>query len=236
MATLTTRRRRSLWLAGALVALGALAACSGGSDTPEADPDEVLADAKATLDDTSGVRIELTSSDLPEDVTGLIAAEGALTRAPAFEGEIVVRAMGFEPRVPVVAVDAAVFAQLPLTQGWQKIDPGEYGAPDPAALIAADGGLSDLLIETTGVEAGESVRGGADNTEVLTTYSGTVPADAIATVFPSTSGEVEATYTITEDGELRTAELTGDFYGSDAAITYTVTLDDYGLEQEISAP
>ena len=34
--------------------------------------------------------------------------------------------------MPVVAVDGKVYAQLPLTTGYQDIDPAEYGAPDPA--------------------------------------------------------------------------------------------------------
>jgi len=139
--------------------------------------------------------------------------------------------------VPVVAVDGKVHAQLPLTTGWQVIDPAAYGAPDPTSLIAPEGGLSDLLTALEHPRAGESVRGGADNSEVLTPYSGVLPASAVAQVFPATSGDVEATYTVTDDGELRTAELTGAFYDDSAEqVTYTVTLDDYGTEQEITAP
>ncbi len=222
--------------------LGALllvAGCTGddGGEDGGSSPADVLTEAKAALDATTGVHFSLTADELPEDVTGLISADGVLTDAPAFEGTIVVRYLGFEPEVPVVAVDGVVHAQVPLTTGWQQIDPAEYGAPDPAALLADEGGLSDLLPATTGVEEGEQVRGGADNSEILTTYTGTVPGESVAGVIPTAEGDFAATYTISDSGELREAVLTGEFYGAGRGeVTYTVTIDDYGTEQEITAP
>ena len=224
----------------ALLLPALLTGCTGDDSSDKGQrPADVLADAKATLDETSGVHLTLDSGGLPQGVDGLVSADGVLTHAPAFDGEIVVRYLGFEPRVPLVAVDGKVYAQLPLTTGWQDIDPAEYGAPDPAALIATDGGLSDLLTATQDVAEGESVRGGTDNKEVLTSYTGTLPESAVSGVFPSATGDFDATYTVTDGGELRTAELTGAFYGgagSDQQVTYTVTLDDYGTDREITAP
>ncbi|WP_372728805.1 hypothetical protein, partial [Nocardioides sp.] len=66
----TVRRRRPLaLLAAGLLTLG-LAAC-GGEDSPSeagATPEEVMAAAKVTLDETSGVRVALITEDLPEGV------------------------------------------------------------------------------------------------------------------------------------------------------------------------
>ena len=50
---------------------------------------------------------------------------------------------------------------------------------------------------------------------MLTEYTGTVPDTAVKNVIPSASGDFDATYTVTEDGELREVVLTGAFYGAD---------------------
>jgi len=126
--------------------------------------------------------------------------------------------------------------QLPLTPGWQDIDPGDYGAPDPARLMSDDAGFSSLLPATTDVQKGDSVRGGSDNSEVLTEYTGTVSGDVVKNVIPTASGDFDATYTISDDGELREADLTGVFYKDSDSMTYTVTFDDYGTDKDITAP
>ncbi|MDF1603178.1 LppX_LprAFG lipoprotein [Nocardioides sp. YIM 152315] len=223
-------------LVAGLLALS-LSAC-GGDDGGEADrsPEEALAAAKQTLDDTSGVALTLSTDDLPDGVTGVEKAEGVGTHAPAFDGTITVVLSGQAFEVPVVAVDGKVHVQLPLTTGWQDIDPAEYGAPDPAQLMSPDAGFSSLLDATEDLEAGESVRGGEDNKEVLTEYTGTVSADVVKNVIPTATGDFDATYTITDDGELRSADLTGVFYEDADSMTYTVTFDDYGTEQDITAP
>ncbi len=168
---------------------------------------------------------------------GLEAATGVATHAPAFDGTITIIFAGSKVDVPVVAVDGTVFAQIPLTVGWSDVDPAEYGAPDPAALMKPDEGFSALLAATTGLAEGESVRGGTDNDEILTEYTGTVPGSVMETVIPSSSGEsFDVTYSITDDGELREARLTGVFYPQSASMTYTVDFDDYGTEQDIVAP
>lgn len=217
----------------ALVALS-LSACSGSSDS--GDPEEALAAAQKTLDETSGVELTLTTDDLPDGVTGVEKAEGVLTDAPAFDGTITVPLMGQAVQVPVIAVDGKVYAQVPFTSGWQDVDPAEYGAPDPARLMSADEGFSSVLTATTGLDKGDTVRGGKDNSEVLTEYTGTVPGDVVSNVIPSASGDFDATYLITDDGELRSAELTGVFYADSDPMTYTVTFEDYGTDKDITAP
>lgn len=223
-----------------LVAAGTLllsaTGCSddaGGDDTP---PEDVLAAAKTTLDETSGVRITLDTDNLPDGVTGLEAADGIGTHAPAFEGDITVNLSGQAFEVPVVAVDGKVHVQLPLTSGFQDIDPADYGAPDPAQLMSPDAGFSALLAETADLERGESVRGGEDNDEVLTEFSGTVAGDVVQGIIPTASGDFDVVYTISDDDELRAARITGVFYEDSEAMSYTLGFEDYGTEQDITAP
>ncbi len=234
-----TRNRLAAAFAAAVLTTLSVTSCSGSdesSSASDATPEEVLATAKTTLDETSGVALTLSTDDLPDGVTGVEAADGVGTHAPAFEGTITVVLSGQAFEVPVVAVDDKVNVQLPLTTGWQDIDPAEYGAPDPAQLMSTDAGFSSLLPATTGVEKGESVRGGEDNKEVLTEYSGTVGGDVVKNVIPTATGDFDAVYTISDNGELRSAELTGVFYPDSTSMTYTVGFADYGTEKDITAP
>jgi lipoprotein LprG len=212
--------------------------CSGddGSSSDDRTPEEVMELAAKNLDETSGVSFELSAEDVPEGETVLKAATGVGTNAPAFEGDITVVLSGADFDVPVVAVDGKVYAQLPLTTGFSVVDPAEYGAPDPARLMSSEDGFSTLLPATEGLEKGETVRGGEDNKEVLTEYTGTVSGEQVANIIPSAEGEFDATYTVSDDGELRRAVLTGVFYPDTEPMTYTVDIDDYGTDQEITAP
>lgn len=233
-------RRSISGLSGLLLAAVSTLALSSCSDDAPAStgksPDEVMTIAKDKIDKSGGLHLSLTTDDLPDGVTGIKAADGVANHDPAFDGKITVVLSGQDFEVPVIAVDGKVYVQLPLTPGWQDIDPADYGAPDPALLMDADDGFSALLPATTDLEAGESVRGGQDNKEVLTEYTGTVPDTAVTNVIPTASGDFDVAYTVTEGGELRSATLTGDFYDSGDSMTYTVGFDDYGTETEISAP
>jgi lipoprotein LprG len=218
------------------LALG-LTGCSGEEAVgDDRSPEEVLELAKTTLDETSGVRITLDADEVPPGITSIAGAEGVGIHPPAFEGTLTAVISGGEFQVPVIAVDGKVYAQIPLTPGWSDVDPAAYGAPDPGGLMSSDAGLSSLLTATTGVEEGDSVRGGADNDEVLTEYTGTVPGEVVSNIIPSASGDFDALYTVAAEGELRTAELTGVFYPDTEPMTYTLTFDDYGVEQDITAP
>src|SRR5688500_9306237 len=109
------RRAPALFLVG--VTALALTSCSDEQAAPEKEksPEDVLAQAKQTLDDTSGVNLTLATTDLPDGVTGITRAAGVGAHPPAFEGSITVVLSGNTFEVPVVAVDDTVYAQLPLT-------------------------------------------------------------------------------------------------------------------------
>ena len=231
-------RRLPLLLTGAVLGLTLVAGCSGdqGSVSDERSPEEVMRLAKTTLDETSGVSISLKTTDLPAGVTGVKEATGVGVHPPAFEGSLTVPLAGNDFKVPVIAVDDKVYAQIPLTPGWSDVDPAEYGAPDPSTLMSEDSGFSSLLPATEGLKEGESVRGGEDNREVLTEFTGTVPGDVVANILPKAEGDFDATYTISADGELREAVLTGVFYPNTESMTYTIGFEDYGTQKKITAP
>ncbi len=227
--------------AAGLVLVGSLAltACAGGEERVSEDksPEEVLSSAATTLNETSGVNLTLSTTDLPVGVNGITKADGVATSSPAFEGTLSVVISNQSVDVPVIAVDGVVHAMIPFTEGWQDVDPGDYGAPDPAALISADTGFSSLLGVTSDLEEGESVRGGADNDEILTTFTGTVPGSAMKKVIPSAVGDTfDAEYLVSDDGELRQAVLSGVFYPKSEEMTYTVDFADYGTSKDIVAP
>jgi lipoprotein LprG len=217
-----------------LVLGGGLSACSGDDGTG-GDPDKVLSTAKQKLDDTPGVHLELETPELPDGVSGLVKADGIATHQPAFEGKIDVVYSGITATVPLTAVDGVVHAVLPFTEDYVEVDPAEYGAPDPAALMDPDSGISAWLTSATGVEEGDQTREGGD---VLSTFHGTLAGSTVAKSIPSadTDGEFDATFEIDEDGLLRTASLTGAFYEGEPELTYDITLTDYGTDKEITAP
>ena len=223
------------------LALSGLSACTDddkGGSGDGADARKALEAAKRVLDDTSGVTIELSTKDLPSGVTGITAAEGTGVHPSAFEGTFKLSVSGLPADADVIAVDGKTYAKNALLlPDWAEIDPADYGAPDPAKLMDPDGGFSGLLSAAEDVKVGDSVRGGKDNKEVLTEYTGTISSDAVAALIPAAEGDFSFTYTISDDDELREAVIKGAFYGKDEGdVTYTLSLDDYGTEKEITAP
>ena len=225
---------RSTLLVGLVSAILAASACSADQG-PSADPTASLAAAKQLLDGTPGVELSLAADELPEGIDGLTSAKGVATHAPAFDGTVELVVNGLTLKVPVVAVDGLVYAQLPFTTTYSEIDPAEYGAPDPAQLMDPTKGLSSWLTEVTDVSQGDRVRDGED---VLTSYSGTLAGATVAQSIPSavTSADFDVTFRIEEGGELRTVVVTGPFYEEGGQVEYTVTISDYGTDQEITRP
>jgi lipoprotein LprG len=232
---MTRPRARAVLAALALLGCGTLAACGGGEESPELTTEERLASAKTALDETAGVRIALRADELPPSVDGLLTADGVGTHAPAFEGDIQVSASGLTAKASVIAVDGKVWAVLPFTTDYAPIDPGDYSAPDPAALMSADGGLSSLLTAADDVEEGDQVREGE---EVLTEITGTLPGDAVASVIPSARADADfdAAFTLDDDNQLSEVTMTGPFYPGAGDVTYTIRFSEYGVEKDIAAP
>lgn len=232
-------RRRARVLAAVLSAvLGTvlLAGCNGGDGGgATTDPADVLAKAKTQLDQTPGVTVQLSTDKLPDGVDGVLDATGVGTHDPAFKGDIKAVIRGITATVPVVAVNGTVYAKLPFTTAYAEINPADYGSPDPAQLMATQGGISSWLTAATGVKTGGQTR---DGDAVITTYTGTVPGKAVAAVVPSAdeTADFDASFGIDDQGRLVQAVVTGPFYGSAADVPYTVSLSDYGTDATITAP
>lgn len=244
------RRLAAATLAGGLTVL-TVSGCSGGSDDPvtentkldddgdgDVSPEEVMAAAKEKLDTTSGVHVRLSTDDEPDEGDYLASAEGTLIAdPPAFEGEVAGRVLGVEASdIPVISVGGDLYVEVPVL-GWRTEDPSEFCAPDPALLLDPETGVSPILTATEDLEAGDSELGGEDNKETITPFSGTVPGDTIRNILPCAEGDdFEAAYRIDGDGFLLDAEITGEFFPDMDAITYVISVDDYDVEQEITAP
>ncbi len=234
--------------AATALSLTSFAACGGDDESPSANssadadgddevtPQEVMDYAKQILDETSGVRLSLATDDEPDTDAFLKNAEGVLTNAPAFDGTASGTFEGFPATgVGIISVDGDVYVNI--LGSWRDFDPEDFCAPDPALLLDPDTGVSTVLTSAEGLDEGESERGGADNDEILTPYTATVPGEAIKNILPCAPGDTyDATFTITADGELREAELTGEFFDGGGDLTYTIGIDEYDVEQEITKP
>lgn len=217
-------------LALALAVTGCGGSTEGGGDG--ASTADRLAEAKKTLDETEGVRIKLSAPKLPSSVSGVLSAEGIGNHQPAFDGKIKAFQSGLSLTVPVIAVDDKVYVNL---GSWQAIDPKQFSAPDPAALMSPDAGLSSILTEATGVSAGKEARDGKDK---VTTFTGKIPGKVMTNIIPSASDSTDfaAKFTLNQDNELVKATMTGEFYPDTEDITYTLTFTDYGTSKTIKAP
>jgi len=201
-------------------------------------PTEVMELAKETLDEAEGLRLDLYAVDLPKGAdNALVEASGIVVRPASFDGSGRARASGFEVDADLRAIGDDFWVRSPvLGDRWMQVDPSQYGIPNPNDLLAPDGGLSELLLATEDLAEGESVRGGGNNDEVLTEFTGTLPADAVQDVVSIASGDAfDIEYLVADDGELREIRITGEFYGHHE-LTYVVNLDDYGATREIKAP
>ncbi len=209
---------------------------TGGSSSGT--PEEVIAAAKTKLDDTSGVKVSLKTDELPDGITAIREATGVGTHPSAFEGDLDLTYQGLPTTAEVIAVDGTTYIKNALLfPDWTEFDPAEFKTPDPATLMEPDAGFSALLSSTTSLKEDDRTRCSANNTDEASVYTGTLPGEAMAGLIPGSEGSFDVVYKVNDDGELCSAELEGAFYGEDnGKLTYLLTLDDYGTEQEITAP
>jgi lipoprotein LprG len=234
------RRLSALVLVAALAAAGS--GCSDDEKKPGGGsggtPEEVIASAKTLLDETSGVEVSLSTGELPGGITAIKKATGVGTHPSAFAGDLDLNYTGLPTSAEVIAVDGTTYIKNALLfPDWTEFDPAEFKTPDPATLMTPDDGFSALLGATTSLEEDDRSRCSKSNTDEATGYTGTVTGDDMAGLIPGSEGDFEVVYKVNDNGELCSAELTGAFYGeSNGDLTYTLTLDEYGTEKEITAP
>ena len=240
------RRTLTVTSSLAIVATLALTGCSSGSKSAgptntegtkvAATPTAMLAQAKKTLDDTSGVHLTVTSDKIPPKETGLIGGEGDASHAPAFKGNIEIRIpVAGTLTIPVIAVDGKVWAKTPLSPKMGKINPKDFGAPDPAQVFATQGGLSSLLPATKSAKFGGKKRDGKD---IVQTVTGTLPGTSVKKLlnFGNADATYAVVYQITDKGELRSAQLTGAFFKGSNDTSYTMGFTNYGEKVTVTAP
>ncbi len=212
---------------------------SGGSDGSDggggSDLATRLADAKKTLDSAETIDISLSTKSVPDGVTGLLSATGKGNHSPAFEGKVTVVTGGASLGADVVATGGKVYAKTGFTPDFAPIDPADLKAPDPAALLKADGGITSILTSTDGLaEDGQS----RDGKDVLTSIKGTLPGSVVATIIPSAASDQDfaVVYRLDDDDELRDATISGPFYPGGDKVTYTVALKTSDTPVTIDAP
>jgi hypothetical protein len=230
---MSLRRAAPPVLALAALAFPLLAGCDSGGE--ESSPQELLEQAKTTMDEAESVHFVLTSEGAPATGTLLIGGEGDVARPASFEGVLQVRAADSALDLPVISVDGTVYARIPFTQGYSVVDPADFGFGDPGALLDPDKGISSLLSSAEDAELGDERR--VDG-EVVREVTVSIPGDRVEQVLTSAdpSRPVAARMSIaTDSGQLLRAELTGPFYDADDS-TFVLELSDYGADVEITAP
>ena len=203
-----------------------LAGCQGDSDEKKADTSELqkrLSAARTVIDEAETVEVSLAAKSLPDGVTGLLSATGQGNHSPAFKGKVKVVTGGSTLSADVVSAEGILKAKTSFAPLFLKIDPASLGAPDPAALLDAENGVTQILDQTKGLEQGEKSRDGSD---VLTTINGTLPGSVVSAIIPSADEKksFNVAYRLTEDDVLRDATITGPFYPGGDNVTYTVKL------------
>jgi len=230
---------RLVRVAGALTGanLLLLAACS--DDAATSAPEDLaprLAAARDLLDGADSLRLRLVTPALPDGTEGLIEADGVGTHAPAFEGTVTVVSTGLGlVDAELVSVEGDVVARIGFVPEFNPIDPADYGAPDPALLVSADGGVSSWLTATEDLVAGSESR---DGDEVLTSVSGTLPGDVVQPLIPSAdeTAAFDVDYRLTDDDVLRDAQISGPFYTGADDVTYDLSVTASDEPVDITLP
>lgn len=231
---------RTVPLPVGMVAVVGLLLCAGCTDdAAESSPEDLaprLSAARGVLDAAESLQFRLATEALPDGTEGLIEADGVGNHAPAFDGTVTVVAAGLgQVDAELVSVRGEVVAKIGFVREFTPIDPADYGAPDPAAMVSADGGVSSWLTATTALQAGDESR---DGELILTTVSGTLPGTVVQSLIPSAdeAADFDARYRLTDDDVLRDAQITGPFYAGVDDVTYDLAVSASDDPVEISLP
>jgi lipoprotein LprG len=231
-----TGLRPAVAVAVAAVVSAVASACSGAPAAEAPTPAERLAEARDVLDATPSVSVELTGEDLPTTGIVLVSGTGVAAHPSSFEGELRIAQSGLAATVPLVSIDGTVWAQLPFTTSYAEVDPSSFGVGDPGQLIVIEGGVSGLL--TADPDPGDLGEIRVEG-EVLEEYEAVLPGAVVGSLLTiaDRGATVDARFAVDpETSELRRAVLTGPFYAGGGEQTYTLLLDDYGVEADIRAP
>ena len=228
-------RTRLLALLSVVLLMTGCQGDSGGEKTDTSELQKRLSAARATIDQAETVDISLATKSLPDGVTGLLSATGQGNHSPAFKGKVKVVTGGSTLTADVVSAEGTLKAKTSFSPLYLEIDPASLKAPDPAALLDAETGVTQILDQTKTLKAGDESRDGAD---VLTSITGTLPGSLVRTIIPSADAEqtFDVKYRLTDDDELRDATLTGPFYPEGGDVTYTVKITTSDQRVTIKVP
>lgn len=228
------RTRVAAVVAGAALLTSLGAGCSGGAKP--ADAQSLLSSAKATLDSASSAHFTLSSANATTSGgTTITGGEGDLQRPDKLKGSLNVVVHGVTASVQVVAVGNQVYAELPFTTKFSKIDPSAFGLGNPSQLIDPSQGLSSLLSSATGANVTGQQR---INGELVDEVSATIPGASVP-VLPDAnpSAPVQLVAAIDPSShQLRRVTLTGPFVKAGVSSTFTLTLTSYGEDVQITLP
>lgn len=227
-------RRRTL-LALAPLALVTTVGCSALDQA--APPEEALQTASARFEEAGTVKFDLKHSAIPKGRNGVSAATGSGVvdkTTPKFQGQVTGVIKGSTASVEIIAIDDETWMSF-FTKDFNPVDMKDLGAPNPATFFRPGSGVGKVIDDTTEAQAGEKKREGK---VVLQTYTGKVPAATIQELF--LLGDKAETFDVSygiepESGELRRAEITGEFYEG-ATTTFTLQVTDYGTTVDITKP
>ncbi|GAB3749461.1 hypothetical protein GCM10027599_05420 [Yimella radicis] len=241
-----TSKSSALSTAGAVVLAASLlvTGCSStkdekegptGSSGKELTATDRLTEAKKVLDGTPGYHFKLQGTDVPKDSSGVLSGEGDVIAKPAFKGTLNVQAGSLAASVPVTSVDGKTWAKMPFSAKTTTINPNTYGAPDPNVLFSKDKGVSTLLPQTKGAKLGGKLRDGKDIVQEIT---GSLPGSAIKAVLymGDGTGTFSVKYGLTDDNQVRSAQVIGPFFKGSDKTRYDLTFTNYGQTVDITAP
>lgn len=240
-------RVRTTKSAAGAIALTAMLLVSGCSSTSgkKSDPtksgaqaqtaSQRLGEAKKVIDAAPGYHFKLQGTDVPKTSSGVLSGEGDVIARPAFKGTLNVQAGSLAASVPVISTGGKTWAKMPFAAKMTEINPNTYGAPDPNKLFSKDNGVASLLPQTKNAEFGGKVRDGKD---IVQTITGTLPGSAIKNVLfmGDGSGTFTVKYGVTDDNQVRSAQVVGPFFAGGTKTTYDLTFTNYGQTVDIQAP